>query len=250
MKRFTTSAGRLAACLVILMGLVIATASLMHIVERAAQPDKFGTIPDAMWWAVITLATVGYGDVVPITPLGKILASATALLGLVMIALPVGIVATSFSEVIHRRQFVVTWGMIARVPLFADLTAEEVAAIMRLLRSQTVEGGMIVVRRGEVGHSMYFIASGQVEIELPGGERHVLGEGQFFGEIAVLKNAKRNATVRATSADATARAGCRRSQDPDGQAARYRGACSRGCPKREMEKETVRTVSPSRDAED
>ena len=86
-----------------------------------------------------------------------------------MIALPVGIVATSFSEVIHRRQFVVTWGMIARVPLFADLTAEEVAAIMRLLRSQTVESGMIVVRRGDVGHSMYFIASGQVEIELPGG---------------------------------------------------------------------------------
>ena len=104
----------LAACLVILIGLVIATASLMHIVERAAQPEKFGTIPDAMWWAVITLATVGYGDVVPITPLGKILASATALLGLVMIALPVGIVATAFSEVIHRRQFVVTWGMIAR----------------------------------------------------------------------------------------------------------------------------------------
>ena len=188
----------LAACLVILIGLVIATASLMHIVERAAQPEKFGTIPDAMWWAVITLATVGYGDVVPITPLGKILASATALLGLVMIALPVGIVATAFSEVIHRRQFVVTWGMIARVPLFADLTAEEVAAIMRLLRSQTVESGMIVVRRGEVGHSMYFIASGQVEIELPGGQRHELGEGQFFGEIAVLKNAKRNATVRAT----------------------------------------------------
>ena len=54
------------------------------------------------------------------------------------------------------------------MPLFADLTAEEVAAIMRLLRSQTVESGMIVVRRGEVGHSMYFIASGQVEIELPG----------------------------------------------------------------------------------
>ena len=62
----------LAACLIILIGLVITTASLMHIVERAAQPDKFGTIPDAMWWAVITLATVGYGDVVPITPLGKI----------------------------------------------------------------------------------------------------------------------------------------------------------------------------------
>lgn len=188
----------LAACLVILMGLVITTATVMHLVERGGQPDKFGTIPDAMWWAVITLATVGYGDVVPITPLGKVVASITALMGLVMIALPVGIIATSFAEVIHRREFVVTWGMIARVPLFADLTAEEVAQVMRLLRSQAAERGSTIVRRGEVGHSMYFIASGQVEIELPGGQRHILGEGQYFGEIAVLKNARRNATVRAT----------------------------------------------------
>ncbi len=240
----------LAACLVILIGLVIATASLMHIVERAAQPEKFGTIPDAMWWAVITLATVGYGDVVPITPLGKILASATALLGLVMIALPVGIVATAFSEVIHRRQFVVTWGMIARVPLFADLTAEEVAAIMRLLRSQTVESGMIVVRRGEVVHSMYFIASGQVEIELPGGQRHELGEGQFFGEIAVLKNAKRNATVRATTRtqllvlDASDLRTLMARRPDIAQSVREVAR------KRELEKETVRTASPSHDHDD
>nr|WP_256515698.1 cyclic nucleotide-gated ion channel [Alsobacter ponti] len=188
----------LAACLVILFGLVIGTASVMHMAERAAQPEKFGTIPDAMWWAIVTLATVGYGDAVPVTPLGKVIASLTALMGLVMIALPVGIIATAFAEVIHRREFVVTWGMIARVPLFAALSAEEVAEIMRLLRSQAAERGSIIVRRGDVGHSMYFIASGQVEIELPEGERHVLGDGQFFGEIAVLKNARRTATVRAT----------------------------------------------------
>ncbi len=188
----------LAACLVILMGLVIAAASVMHLVERHAQPDKFGTIPDAMWWAMITLTTVGYGDVVPVTALGKVVASMTAVMGLVMLALPVGIIATAFSEVIHRREFVVTWGMIARVPLFADLGAEEVAQIMRLLRSRAAEAGEIIVRRGEMGHAMYFIASGQVEIELPHGRHHVLGEGQFFGEIAVLKNTRRTATVRAT----------------------------------------------------
>jgi voltage-gated potassium channel len=187
----------LAACLVILTGLVIAAASVMHLVERHAQPDKFGTIPDAMWWAVITLATVGYGDVVPITPLGKVVASVTALMGLVMIALPVGIVATAFSEVIHRRDFVVTWGMIARVPLFIDLGAEEVAQIMRLLRSQMVEAGEIIVRRGDLGHSMYLIASGRVEIELADGRHAYLGDGQFFGEMAVLKSARRSATVRA-----------------------------------------------------
>lgn len=189
----------LAACLVILSGLVIASASVMHLVERTAQPDKFGTIPDAMWWAVVTLATVGYGDVVPITVLGKLVASVTALMGLVMLALPVGIIATAFSEVIHRRDFVVTWGMIARVPLFSDLGAEEVAQIMRLLRSQMVEAGEIIVRRGDVGHAMYFIASGRVEIELPTGKHAFLGDGQFFGEMAVLKSTRRSATVRAVA---------------------------------------------------
>jgi voltage-gated potassium channel len=187
----------LAACLIILSGLVLASASIMHLVERTAQPDKFGTIPDAMWWAVITLATVGYGDVVPITVLGKIVASVTALMGLIMIALPVGIVATAFAEVIHRRDFVVTWGMIARVPLFADLGAEEVSQILQLLRSQAAESGEIIVRKGDVGHSMYFIASGQVEIELPHGKHALLGDGQFFGEMAVLKSARRSATIRA-----------------------------------------------------
>jgi voltage-gated potassium channel len=55
---------------VIMLGAALLVASLIHVVERDAQPDKFGTIPDAMWWAIVTLATVGYGDVVPITPLG------------------------------------------------------------------------------------------------------------------------------------------------------------------------------------
>ena len=67
---------------------ILITSCLMYYAEHQLQPDKFGTIPDAMWWSIITITTVGYGDVVPITPLGKILASATALLGLVMIALP------------------------------------------------------------------------------------------------------------------------------------------------------------------
>jgi voltage-gated potassium channel len=187
----------LVACLVILGALVIATASVMHLVESSAQPDRFGTIPDAMWWAIVTLTTVGYGDVVPITPQGKVVAALTALLGLVMLALPVGIVATAFSEVIHRRDFVVTWGMIARVPLFGELKAEEVAQIMRLLRSRLAVPGEVIVRRGEVGHSMYFIATGQVEIETVHGRKHQLGEGQFFGEVAVLRSQRRSATVRA-----------------------------------------------------
>jgi len=115
-------------CFVILLGATLVAASVMHVIEGHAQPDKFGTIPDAMWWAIVTLGTIGYGDVVPVTVLGRIVASVTIFVGLIMIALPIGIVATAFADEIHRRDFVVTWGMVARVPLFAELQATDIAA--------------------------------------------------------------------------------------------------------------------------
>jgi voltage-gated potassium channel len=185
-------------CVIILLGTALIAASLMHLAERGVQPDKLGTIPDAMWWAIVTLGTIGYGDVVPITPLGKIIASVTIFGGLIMIALPVGIIATAFSEQIHRRDFVVTWSMVARVPLFAGLDAGEIADVLRLLRAQTVDSGDVIVRRGDAAHSMYFIAAGEVEIDL--GTKHIrLGVGHFFGEVAVLRRARRSATVTAAT---------------------------------------------------
>jgi voltage-gated potassium channel len=183
-------------CLVIVAGATVITGAFMHLAEREVQPEKFGTIPDAMWWAIVTLGTTGYGDVVPITPLGKLIASGTILLSLVMIALPVGIIATAFAEQIHRRDFVVTWAMVARVPLFNGLDAVAIADIMRLLRAQTVEAGEVVVRRGDNAHSMYFIAAGEVDVEITG-RRIRLGIGHFFGEIAVLRRARRSGTVTA-----------------------------------------------------
>jgi voltage-gated potassium channel len=170
----------------------------MHLAEGRVQPEKFGTIPDAMWWAIVTLGTIGYGDVVPVTALGKVIAAATIFLGLIMIALPVGIIANAFNEEIHRRDFVVTWSMVAKVPLFSGLDAGEIAAIMRLLRAQQFEAGAVIVRRGEPGYSMYFIAAGEVEIMLPNDQTR-LGVGHFFGEIAVLQRTRRSATVTAVT---------------------------------------------------
>jgi voltage-gated potassium channel len=185
-------------CLVIVMGSALVAASIMHVVEGDVQPEKFGTIPDAMWWAIVTLATVGYGDVSPVTALGKLFTAIYILAGLIIIALPVGIVATAFASEIHRRDFVVTWGMVARVPLFAGLGAADIADISRLLRAQTVESGTKIVRRGESGDSMYFIGNGEVEVELP--QEHVrLGVGDFFGEVAVLGRTRRLATVTAVT---------------------------------------------------
>jgi len=186
----------LLASAVILFGLVLVTASAMHLAEHAAQPDKFGSIPDAMWWAIVTLTTVGYGDVVPVTLPGRLIAGVTMVMGLMMLALPVGIIATAFADEIHRREFVVTWGMVARVPLFSGLDAADIAEIMRHLRAQTVPAGTLIVRRGESAQSMYFIASGAVEVELPKVPVR-LAEGQFFGEIAVVRRTRRTASVRA-----------------------------------------------------
>jgi voltage-gated potassium channel len=186
----------LGGCMLIVVGLAIISGTLMHAVEGSVQPDKFGTIPDAMWWAIVTLGTIGYGDVVPITAAGKLVASATTIAAVVTLALPVGIIATAFADQIHRRDFIVTWGMVSRVPLFAGLTAGEIADVMRLLRAETREAGDVIARRGDVAHSMYFIARGEVEIQLTDGSRR-LNEGHFFGEMAALRRVRRTATVRA-----------------------------------------------------
>jgi voltage-gated potassium channel len=183
-------------CIIILTGTSLIAAALMHLAEGKVQPDKLGTIPDAMWWAIVTLGTIGYGDVVPVTTLGKFIAGCTIFLGLVMVALPIGIIANAFADEVHRRDFVVTWAMVARVPLFSGLSAREVADIMQLLRAQQIEPGGLVARRGDPAHSMYFIAAGEVEIELPH-KRLRLGVGHFFGEIAVLRRARRSANVTA-----------------------------------------------------
>jgi len=187
----------LVGCLVILAGAVLFFASLLYAIEHDVQPDKFGTIPQAMWWAIVTLGTVGYGDVVPVTPLGKLVSVFTIIGGLTMIALPVAIISTAFADEVRRRDFVVTWGMLARVPLFSHLSAAEIADIMRLLRAQTIESGEILVRRGDAASSMYFITAGEVEIELPS-HRVRLSDGTFFGEIALLRRTKRSGTVTAT----------------------------------------------------
>src|SRR5689334_1569010 len=166
-------------CFVILMGATTVAASIMHLVEGSVQPKNFGTIPDAMWWAIVTLSTIGYGDVVPVTPAGKIVAAATGITGLIMVALPIGIIATAFAEEVHRRAFVVTWGMVARVPVFSGLSAVEIADIMELLRAEQVEADEVVVG---LEH-----------------ERIRLGAGHFFGEIAALRRARRSATVTAVT---------------------------------------------------
>jgi voltage-gated potassium channel len=91
-------ADKLAAGFVLLFVLFVLAASGIHLLERDVQPEAFGSIPDAMWWAMATLTTVGYGDVVPITPWGRVFGGCITLIGVGMVALPAGIIASGFSE--------------------------------------------------------------------------------------------------------------------------------------------------------
>ncbi len=88
----------------VMLVLLLISSCLMYYCEREAQPDKFPHIPAAMWWSVATLTTVGYGDIFPITGVGKFLASIIAVLGVGMFALPAGIVGSGFVEEIQRHK--------------------------------------------------------------------------------------------------------------------------------------------------
>jgi len=206
----------LGALLVILV-LLLFSATAMYFLEREAQPDKFGSIPDAAWWALATLTTVGYGDVVPVTPLGKLLGGVVMLLGVGMIALPVAIIATGFSQESGRHQFVVTWSMVARVPLFASMDHSEVAEITKLLYTRTYLPGVPMVRTHDAGDAMFIIASGEALVDTGKGHHVTLKEGDFFGEMALLERrrhkhdvvAKTNCRVYVLDSQSLARLGRR-----------------------------------------
>lgn len=84
--------------------LLVISASLIYFAEHEAQPEIFPHIPAAMWWGVVTLTTVGYGDIYPITPLGRFLGAIVALIGIGVFALPAGIVASGFTEEIQKKR--------------------------------------------------------------------------------------------------------------------------------------------------
>jgi len=88
----------------VMLLLVVLTASLGFIFEHEAQPDKFENIPQAIYWAVITLASVGYGDISPVTPMGRFLTIILALLGIGIFAIPAALLSSAFSDQLRRER--------------------------------------------------------------------------------------------------------------------------------------------------
>jgi voltage-gated potassium channel len=84
--------------------LLLVSSTLLYMIEGEGQPDDFGSIPRAMWWSIATLTTVGYGDAVPHTVIGRILAGFTAVTGIGLIAMPTGILAAAFSDALQRQR--------------------------------------------------------------------------------------------------------------------------------------------------
>lgn len=89
---------------VIVLAILFVASTLMYFIENEVQPQAFGSIPQSLWWGVVTLTTVGYGDIYPVTPVGKVLGAVIAFLGVGMFALPAGILASGFAEQIHRKR--------------------------------------------------------------------------------------------------------------------------------------------------
>ena len=174
-------------------------ALIAYAVERDAQPQTFGSIPQAMWWAIVTLSTTGYGDAVPQSFVGRVLAGVVMMSGIGVFALWAGILATGFAEEVRRHDFVNNWQLVSAVPLFRHLGSGELVAIVRALRPRNVPAGAVICRQGEVGDQMFFIVEGRVSVAAAGAPVE-LGTGAFFGEMALISGDPRSATVTATSA--------------------------------------------------
>jgi voltage-gated potassium channel len=191
---FVLEARPLASVFALFLIILFLASAAMHVLERDHQPAAFGTLPEALWWAVVTLTTTGYGDAVPHTPLGHLLGGVVMICGIATFGLWAGILATGFAAESRRRNFIQTWDLVSKVPFFQTLDPSAIAEITHMLRRLEVPAHTSVIRRGRVGDCMYFIADGEVQVDVkPTPVR--LASGSFFGELALLGDSIRTASV-------------------------------------------------------
>jgi voltage-gated potassium channel len=194
---FVVEAKALASVFALFLIVLFLSSAAMFLIERHAQPTAFNSMPQALWWAVVTLTTTGYGDKVPITDLGRLLGGIVMICGIATFGLSTGILATGFAAETRRRNFIRTWDLVSKVPFFQSLDPAAITEITHLLRLLEVPERTAIIRRGKIGDCMYFIAAGEVQVDVkPAPVR--LGPGAFFGELALLGDSVRSANVATT----------------------------------------------------
>ena len=188
----------LSAMLLTLGILVVVLATALYLIENPGQPEMFKSIPHSMWWGIVTMTTVGYGDMAPISWLGRIIGATAMLIGIGMLAMPAGILSNGFAKEMERREQLRAWLIISHLELFAGLESGCIADIANCLKTQIVPARSAVVKKNAIADSMFFIVDGEVEVELkPKPPQPVrLRSGEIFGEAGLLDNKRRNATIR------------------------------------------------------
>jgi len=126
-----------------------------------------------------------------------LVAAVVMICGLGVFGLWTGILATGFAAETRRDNFLKTWESVSKVPFFAALGPSAIADVTHMLRTMDLPARTMIIKKGQVGDCMYFIAAGEVEVDLPG-KKVTLGEGAFFGEMALLGSNLRSANITTT----------------------------------------------------
>ena len=178
---------------IVVFSLLLIFSVIIHFLEKDLQPEAFGNILDSMWYGIATLTTVGYGDVTPITDLGKLISSFAMFLGIAMFALPAAILASAYYEDIQKRNFLVSLEAITEINLFSNLPIGAITKINSKLEPIVLPAGQIIFEKGDIADALYIIEFGSVQVEIE--NPIILGAGDFFGETGLISDAKRNATI-------------------------------------------------------
>ena len=189
--------------LTIIFIFLIFSSTVMWRLESKVQPDVFANIPQAMWWGITTLTTIGYGDVVPITPMGKLFGGFVQVIGVSMYSLHAALLASSFMQEFNRRELSVTFTMISSVPIFSRLTSREVSAIAELMKPETLPARYAVLRPEEQVQALYILYEGEAELEEQNGTFTRIERGDFFGLAALSPYLKQRARSVTTLTECT-----------------------------------------------
>ena len=177
----------LMGALLIMGAMLVLSSNIIYIVESDVQPDKFSSIPAAMWWSIATLTTVGYGDVAPITPLGQIFGAFVMVTGIGLFVLWTSILSGAFTTELQRTKFNITQDLLADLPVMNTLPEETLEHITRTAIPVILPERYALLRRGENVDGVYFIVEGVVEIDMVP-ERELLRTGDHFGEAGVFND--------------------------------------------------------------